>query len=286
MHVPPGTAAPSTVTKGLRVRVGEHQVVGHPVGHFLDVACLDAAAVTTFAAVAAEIAHAAGSLEGADRAAAAGDVLDRWKWFWEVDSSRLTDSEALGLFAELWFLVRWVGVMPAHVDAWTASEGSRHDFQWPHASVEVKATARGGDAGSVHTIRSLDQLADPETGELYLFSLRVVRDQLANNTLPKLVERVSTNLADHPAARERFLQKVGRRGYSPIHRKTHEIPYRVVEEGLYRVSDDFPRLTRDNFPAGLPDAVVRVSYGLDMAACGPWLISSNPMGWSPDGVHS
>ncbi|MEV4975470.1 PD-(D/E)XK motif protein [Streptomyces scopuliridis] len=281
LHVPPGTQAPSTHTKGLQVRVGEHQVAGQPVSDYLDVACLDAAAVTTFAAVAADIIHLAGSLQAAERATAVGDVLERWKWFWEVDSSRLTKNDALALFAELWFLVRWAGVTPTHIDAWTASEGSRHDFQWPNASVEVKATARSGDAGSVHTIRSLDQLAAPETGELYLFSLRVMRDQLANNTLPKLVDRVATDLADHPAARERFLQKIGSRGYSPVQRKTHEIPYRIVEECLYQVTDDFPRLTHDSFPTGLPSGVVRVSYDLDLAACGSWLLSTNPKDWSP-----
>ncbi|CAL9550205.1 hypothetical protein SUDANB60_04405 [Streptomyces sp. enrichment culture] len=279
LHVPPDTQAPSTITKGLQVRVGEHQVAGQPVSDYLDIACLDAGTVTTFAAVAADIIHAAGLLQGAERAAAVGDVLERWKWFWEVDASRLTGNDALALFAELWFLARWASVTPTHVDAWTASDGSRHDFQWPHASVEVKSTARSGDAGSIHTIRSLDQLAPPETGELYLFSLRVVRDQLANNTLPKLVDRVSADLDGHPAARERFLQKVGQRGYSPVHRKAHEIPYRIVEESLYRVSSDFPRLTHQSFPAGLPDGVVRVSYDLDLSACSPWLITSNPIDW-------
>ncbi|MFB7442255.1 PD-(D/E)XK motif protein [Streptomyces mirabilis] len=282
LQVPPGTQAPSTVTKGLQVRVSEHQVAGQPVSDYLDVACLDAAAVTTFAAVAADIVHVAGVLHGAERAVAVGDVLERWKWFWEVDSSRLTSNDALALFAELWFLVRWAGVTPAHIDAWTASEGSRHDFQWPNTSVEVKATARGGDAGSVHTIRSLDQLAAPESGDLCLFSLRVTRDQLANNTLPKLIDRVAADLADHPGARERFLRRVGKRGYSPAQRKVHEIPYRVVDESLYQVTDDFPCLTRDSFPDGLPGGVVRVSYDLDLTACGPWLLSTNPRDWSPD----
>ncbi|MFJ4717094.1 PD-(D/E)XK motif protein [Streptomyces sp. NPDC088785] len=282
LQVPPGTQAPNALTKGLQVRVGEHQVTGQPVSEYIDVSCLEAAAVTTFAAVAADIIHEAGDLQGAERAAAVGDVLERWKWFWGVDASRLTSNDALALFAELWFLVRWAGVTPANIDAWTASEGSRHDFQWPCRSVEVKATARSGDAGSVHTIRSLDQLAAPVTGELHLFSLRVTRDQLANNTLPKLVDRVTADLRNHPAARERFLQKVGKRGYTPAQRKTHEIPYRVVEEYLYQVTDDFPRLINDSFAAGLPNGVVRVSYDLDLTACGAWLLSVNPKDWSPN----
>ncbi|MGW6099006.1 PD-(D/E)XK motif protein [Streptomyces sp. NPDC055157] len=279
VEVPSGAEAPPTITKGLRLRVGEHQVAGRPVGHFLDLACSDPAAVKTFAAVGSDIVQTAGPVAAIDRIDAVAEVLDRWKWFWRVDPSRLNESGALGLFAELWFLVRWVGVNPENIEAWTASEGSRHDFQWPEVSVEVKASSQR--SGGVHTIRSLDQLADPETGELHLFSLRVVRDRLSNNTLPRLVDQVSTTLAGYPHIREEFLMKVGRRGYSPAHRKSLEVPYRVIEEGLYRVADDFPRLTRDDFPAGLPDAIVGVSYDLDIAACGPWLQSTTPNVWPP-----
>lgn len=281
LSVPAGSQAPATVTKGLRVRVGEHQVAGHPASYFLDLSCIDGSMVATFAAVAAEVVSAVTDVSDQHRIEATADVLERWKWFWEVDSGRLSQSGALGLFAELWFLVRWAGVTAANVSAWSASDGARHDFQWTEASVEVKATARGADGGSVHTIQTLDQLADPESGELYLFSLRVIRDQLANNTLPRLVDHVSTALVDRPKARQEFLHKVAKRGYSPTHRRALTTPYRVLEEGLYRIRDGFPRLTQASFPAGLPDGVVKVSYSLDTAACRRWLFASTPIPWPP-----
>ncbi|MFE6626028.1 MULTISPECIES: PD-(D/E)XK motif protein [unclassified Streptomyces] len=282
LQIPEDAVAPTTVTKGLLVRVGKHQVAGYPTSNFLDLSCMDGATVSTFAAVAAEVVSAVSDVSDQDRIESTKEVLERWKWFWEVDPGRLSQNGALGLFAELWFLARWAGVQPASVSAWSASEGSRHDFQWAEASVEVKATSRGADSGSVHIIQSLDQLANPETGELYLFSLRVVRDQLANNTLPRLVDHVSSALVDHPKAREEFLQKVAKRGYSPAHRRALTTPYRIVEEGLYRIDDDFPRLTQASFPAGLPDGVVKVSYSLDMAVCSRWLISGTPIAWPPN----
>jgi hypothetical protein len=157
--------------------------------------------------------------------------------------------------------------------------GSRHDFQWTERSVEVKATGRRADGAVVHRIQHLDQLADPEQGDLYLFSLRVVRDELARNSLPDLVDRITDGLSGDARAKEEFARKLGLRGYSPAFRRHHEMPYRILGEHMYRVADGFPRLTLDLFAAGLPPGIGNVSYVVDMAACEEWLIANNPDGW-------
>ncbi|MFI9269882.1 PD-(D/E)XK motif protein [Kitasatospora sp. NPDC052896] len=279
VEVPAGSEAPAMATKGLRAWVGEHQVADGEARHFLDLSCLDSSLVGTFATVAADILETAASLPPDKRLAGVSATLERWQWFWAVDARRLSESDALGLFAELWFLIRWAGVTPENIAAWTATDGSRHDFQWPALSVEVKATARTGDRSTIHTISSLDQLADPESGRLLLFSLRVARDQLAGNNLPKLVDQIRSRLTDHPQIRESFLQKIARRGYSPAHRKSWEVPYRIVNESLFSVDGEFPRITRASFPNGLPGGVVALSYSLDMEACAPWRIDASPDTW-------
>lgn len=44
----------------------------------------------------------------------------------------------------------------------------------------------------LHRIQHFDQLSgDPEEGELSLFSLRVIRDEQARNTLPDIVDRAT-----------------------------------------------------------------------------------------------
>jgi hypothetical protein len=206
-------------------------------------------------------------------------ALDRWQWFWGVEADRLSEQDALGLFAELWFLHRWEGGGGAAVDAWTASAGSRHDFQWTARSVEVKATGRRADGAVVHRIQHLDQLADPEQGTLFLFSVRVVRDELARNTLPDLVDRVTDGLRGDGPAKELFARKLGERGYSPAFRRLHETPYRILGEHMYSVRPGFPRLTLDSFASGLPEGIGDVSYVLDMAACGEWLVATRPEEW-------
>jgi hypothetical protein len=280
LRVPDGTEAPPTVTRGLRVTVARHQVKGGEPADYLDLVCLSDELAMTFTAVAADIGAEAGTARPELRVGAVVSALGRWQWFWGVESDRLSEQDALGLFAELWFLHRWEGGGSAAVDAWTASTGSRHDFQWPERSVEVKATGRRAGGAVVHRIQHLDQLADPEQGDLYLFSLRVVRDELAHNTLPSIVDRVTESLQGDAPAKEEFARKLGQRGYSPAFRRHHETPYRILGEHMYSVGPGFPRLTLNSFPSGLPAGIGNVSYVLDMAACDSWLISTNPDGWA------
>lgn len=279
LRVPNGTEAPPTVTRGLRVTVARHQVLGGDPADYLDLVCLANELTVTFTAVAADIGAEAGAAAPEHRLTAVVSALGRWQWFWGIEADRLSEQDALGLFAELWFLQRWAGGGETAVDAWTASAGSRHDFQWPEGSVEVKATGRRADGAVVHRIQHLDQLADPEEGPLYLFSLRVVRDELAHNTLPGLVDRVTEGLRGNARPKEEFARKLGLRGYSPAFRRHHETPYRVLGEYMYRVGPGFPRLTLATFDNDLPAGIGNVSYVLDMAACDDWLIATSPENW-------
>lgn len=281
LRLPPGTEAPETATRGLRVSVARHQVAGGSPADYLDLLCLSPAASVTFTSVAADIASHAGPAAEGDRLNAVVDALARWQWFWGVEGDRLSEHDALGLFAELWFLRRWEGARALGLRGWTASSGSRHDFQWPERSVEVKAATRRADGSVHHQIQHLDQLSDPEEGQLFLFSLRVVRDELAHNTLPALIDQIEQLLAGDVVARDEFSRKLGERGYNPAYRQRHETPYRVLGEQLYRVADRFPRLTASSFPAGLPPGIGEVSYVLDMGACDEWTVASTPDEWEP-----
>jgi hypothetical protein len=281
--VPDGTEAPPTITRGLRVTVARHQVQGNEPADYLDLVCLSDDLAPTFTAVAADIGEEAGTAPPAQRVVAVVSALGRWQWFWGVETDRLSEQDALGLFAELWFLHRWERGGAHAVDGWTASTGSRHDFQWPVRSVEVKAAGRRTDGAVLHRIQHLDQLADPEEGELYLFSLRVVRDELAHNTLPNIVDRIIEGLRGNPQAKDGLARKLGQRGYSPAFRRRHETPYRILAENMYRVGPGFPRLTTDSFVYGLPPGIADVSYLIDMATCDPWLVATSPDTWSTTG---
>ncbi|MBA2411030.1 MAG: PD-(D/E)XK motif protein [Gammaproteobacteria bacterium] len=163
------------------------------------------------------------------------------------------------------------------INRWQATDAARHDFQWQSASVEVKTAATQSTGAPVHHIVSLDQLADPEHGQLFLFSLQVCDDALAANTLHSLVNSLTGDLQDDFQTLSALNEKLAVRGYSPADRQAPVRPLRILSEHLYRVNAGFPRLLRDTFePNGLPNGVAQVSYSLDLAACGNWLVAKRP----------
>jgi hypothetical protein len=266
----------STITRGLEVTTDELRIGYSPVRRYIRLVCLNASHHATFAALCSSIV-AGVQRDPADSKAAVVRCLDRWRSFWVVDQSGLTREQALGLFGELWFLYRWSGpVSISSLARWQGPLGARHDFQWQVASVEIKASASVSGTGATHFIASLDQLADAETGQLFLFSLQVAEDNLAANSLALLVETISAALAADSDALSLFSERLARAGYNPAEGGRYTRPFRVLAEELYRVDGSFPRLTRDNFGAGLPAGIGDISYTLSMDACGPWRIATSP----------
>src|SRR5262249_27367868 len=150
-----------------------------------------------------------------------------------------------GLFAELWFFSVWlvpkVGVVEA-VRRWRGPFGSRHDFEWEGLSVEVKATS--STRGHIHHINGIDQLALPENGRLLFFSLRLHEEGGSANTLVSVISGCHSQLETRPELLERFQSALARAGYSPAYDDEYaKLHLRVVDEGLFEVRDDFPRLT-------------------------------------------
>jgi hypothetical protein len=261
-------------TKGLTVVTEQMRIGEESPAKYVDLGCSEESLLDAFAAVAADVSRAVREVPGSPRQAVL-DALGRWRRFWSIPDAGLTEEEALGLFGELWFVERWVG-LPTGVRRWFGPAGARHDLQWPQASVEVKATRVSRDGPATHRIASLEQLEDPEVGRLYLFSLQARRDELAANTLPGLVGRLLGLLTGFPEDRALLLQRLGEAGYSPAHAERYEQKLRVVTEELYVVEGEFPRLTRQRFPSGLPTGVGDVSYSLDLTACAQWRVATRP----------
>ena len=166
------------------------------------------------------------------------------------------------------------------------TEAARHDFQWPIASVEVKTTASRAAGDPIHQIASLDQLADPEQGQLYLFSLQLCDDALAVNTLHTLVKGITASLQNDFAALSALNEKLAARGYTPADRQAASRSLRVIGERLYRVGEGFPRLVRATFqPTGLPSGVVDVGYAIDLSACSQWLVATSPADGPAAALH-
>lgn len=275
VEVPAGSEAMGIErTQGLDVAVDEMRIGDEPPRDYVALACLDANHVDTFAALCAEV------VVELDRSSDdAREIVRRtvrhWRRFWAVPRGGLSRQECLGLFGELWFLERWLGARIG-VGRWTGADASRHDFQWSAASVEIKTTAVAARGQARHVVHGLDQLDDPETGQLYVFSLQVADDDLAGNTLPRQVERIEDQLRETRDLLDDFREKLSGRGFSPGDTDRYDFRWRIVAEELYEVREGFPRLTRRSFPSGVPAGVGEVSYAVDMAACAAFLVATSP----------
>jgi hypothetical protein len=277
VEAPPDSRSPSMrAVKGLTVEIADLQVGDLPVRSYFDVACTEPSLNRNFANVAVEIIDRLGA-EGGDPRLLLERTFSRWRWFWGSPGGDLSDTEAVGLFAELWFLEHWIGpVSGASIATWTGPARDRHDFKCPTASVEVKGTRARSDGSATHRITNLDQLASPETGSLYLFSLRVSPDPIGGNSLKKSVDRLRGQLAERPEELHALEDRLALAGYAVAASESYDAPLRVTAEELFEVGEGFPRLTPGTFPEGPPAGVDNVTYTLDLAACGNWRIATKP----------
>ena len=279
VEVPDETDFIGSETRGLSAAISKHQVSAHEPANFIDLMCLQNGLIENFSLVAADICRELEGIEPITRSSIVSTVLQKWAWFWGAGTTTLSFEDELGLFGELWFLLRWVDVDNAAIDAWTGPLGSRHDFQWSDCSIEVKTTGRVGQGEVLHHIQGLDQLSDPEIGQLYLFSLRLVRDELATNSLPNLVDSIQAVLGASPVAQGEFAKKLSGRGYNHANRDQYKTCFRVLGESLYRVTEDFPRLTQSSLTGVIPQGVGGISYVLDMSACEGWKVAVKRSDW-------
>lgn len=274
-------------TRGLEVTTARYQVESNPEALYVDLVCVDQTQNPTFGAVAQDMLRILARPHGLTRDTIIS-ALARWSAFWSTGTDGMSREKALGLFGELWFMQGWLSPVNAGiVGRWQATQDARHDYQWPAVSVEVKTTESRPHEEPRHLVSSLDQMDDPEQGQLLLFSLQVCEDALAANSLHSLVEGLAAELRGDLQALANLDRKLTIRGYSPADRTNPAKRFRILAERLYRVGEGFPRITRRTFqPSGLPSGVVNVGYTIDLAACRQWLVATTPTDPGASCLHS
>jgi hypothetical protein len=267
-------------SRGLGVTTSNLAVSGRAPTRYLDIACRDSAGHDALDIIGGELGQrlAAGTETPQE---CVSRVLAKWRRFWgQVPQSILAREEVLGLFAELWFLCFWlvprVGPMEA-VRRWRGPSGARHDFEWQRCSVEAKATT--SVRGIVHSINGIEQLAPPEEGDLLLFSMRLREEGGATNSLPTLIDTSRTLLTGDESALAGLESRLNRAGYSPFHEDEYaKTKLRVVEEAVYRVDSDFPRITPSTVGGALPSGVEYVTYDINLSGFGHLIVAREPVG--------
>ena len=206
-------------------------------------------------------------------------VLAKWRRFWgQLPNQVLTQEAQAGLFAEVWFLCYWLlAALPPRdtLRAWRGPFGARHDFERPRLSVEVKATA--STRGRIFEINGVDQLDPPQDGRLMFFGLRLREEAGASNTLPLLIETCRRQVQVDPDAEGLFETALITAGYISAHEDEYDkIHWRVVEELLFDVRDEFPRIVPASFRNGLPQGVEEMQYSVNLGSFDRLIVARRP----------
>ena len=206
-----------------------------------------------FATVTKDIAFHCSRYQGSQLFTKTQERIKSWANFLKPTRSGLTQSEFVGLLGELFILTQHLlpSLSPSDaVRAWIGPEGKKQDFTFENVAIEVKTTV-AGDAQTI-TISSLDQL-DQVTKKLYL--LRIVVSPSGDESgfcLGGLYETCLEAVSYDVVTEGKFLQKA-----SELYGKASESQIKdnflVVNLTVYRVDDEFPKLTRSETPSAIRD---------------------------------
>lgn len=267
-------------SRGLTVTTKELAVEGQYPARYVDMECLEITGHPALDIICNELATEI-SRSGKQPSIIVKGILTKWRRFWgQIPCQILSHEEQLGLFAELWFLCLWL--LPqagsSALSFWRGPLGSRHDFEWPDKSVEVKATTQ--TRGRIFHVHGLDQLETPQNGSLYLLSVRLREEAGATYNIPELIETCRNQISLDSAALTKFDSLLLSIGYSPFYEDEYaKMRLRILEGVLFAVKDDFPRLTNECFIGTIPAGIEGVEYIINLNGYDHLIVARKPDEW-------
>lgn len=198
--------------------------------------------------------------------------LFRWQEFLRKHRpDGLSEEARIGLFGELEVLRSlFLGVLEDSkaVAGWRGCRGANQDFQYPAFALEVKTT-RAVTPDRIH-ISNVVQLDEEGIETMFLYLVLAEENEAAGVSLPGIVAELRRRLDGH--ALDLFNEGLVEVGYLDTHEALYAATlYRVREVWPFSVTGEFPRLRREDIPAG----VKGVKYQIGIDACRPYLIEQD-----------
>ena len=268
-----------TQSRGLSVVTRELRVAGADPKKYIDVVCQDPSGHPAFDSLIEDVANTLGSTN-LSPSAATSRVLEKWRRFWsKLIGNHLGRVEQIGLFAELWFLFKWLvpvkGVEMVH--SWQGPFGYINDFEGESFNVEVKATTSG--RGHVYHINGIDQLENPKNGTLYLFGVRLSETKSQGQSISALVSEIREQLTDQHKALSHLEDGLANAGYSDVHAEIHDqMKFKIRDERLFEVKKDFPKLDKNLIQ--IPPGVERIEYEINLNTFDHLIVANSPAEWT------
>ena len=268
----PGGKAPLPKPGCGRLVVKREQLLreGSQQEDYIRIECLEPGLETPFALLVSQVVSHLGS--GATPSKACMDAVLEFRRLLSRNGGLLpSEDEILGLAGELLLLRSLVSASPHLWKGWNGPMGSTRDYSWGTVDIEAKASRMAGE--SRLTVNGLDQL-EPEEGRELLIHHSVLTDNpMGTIDVPGLVEEIRGQILDPEAFDERLISA----GYLSEQRDLW-LEHRFTLHGtcIYRISDDFPRIRRCDFPdGGLPAGVSKLRYDILLSNCSDFRLSAS-----------
>lgn len=200
---------------------------------------------------------------GADEAKLARVFIGRigaWQEFMRKGSHVLSPEAEIGLIGELTLLRAIIdaGVLSAlAIESWVGPLDGVQDFKLGTGALEVKSTLSA--AGFPAKIGSLEQLDDSVRQPLFLAGARL-RQTGSGRNLPAIVEAMRLTIKGDAESERLLTERLLAAGYIDAHADRYPRRFEPAGTRVVEVTNDFPRLTTGNVPAG----IMRAMYEIDL----------------------
>ena len=268
----PGGKAPLPKPGCGRLVVKREQLLreGSQPDDYIRIECLESGLETPFALLVSQVvSHLA---LGATPSKACMDAVLEFRRLLSRNGGLLpSEDEILGLVGELLLLRRLVSASPHLWQGWNGPLGSARDYSWGVVDIEAKASRMAGE--SRLTVNGLDQLEPEEDRELLIHHSILTENPVGTIDVPGLVDEIRAQISDP----EGFDTRLASAGYLSEQRDLWlEHRFTLHRSHIYRVTEDFPRIRKSDFPDGsLPAGVAKLRYDVLLSNCSDFLLSGS-----------
>ncbi|MCW5235131.1 PD-(D/E)XK motif protein [Verminephrobacter eiseniae] len=183
-----------------------------------------------------------------------------WQEFMRKGTQALSPEAELGLIGEIMVLraIMGAGVPSAlAIESWVGPLDRIQDFQLGTGALEVKSTL--SSAGFPTKIGSLEQLDDSLRQPLFVAGARLRQTDSGQN-LPEFVEAMRLIIKGDAESERLLTERLLAAGYIDAHADRYPRRFEAVGMRVVEVTNDFPRLTHGNIPAG----IIKAIYEMDL----------------------
>lgn len=268
----PGGKAPLPNPGCGRLVVKREQLLreGSQLDDYIRIECLECGLETPFALLVSQVVSHLAS--GATPSKACMDAVLEFRRLLSKNGGLLpSEDEILGLVGELLLLKRLVSASSHLWQGWNGPLGSARDYSWGTVDIEAKASRMAGE--SRLTVNGLEQLEPEEGRDLLIHHSVLTNNPVGTVDVPGLVDEIRGQISDL----EGFDTRLVSAGFLSEQRDLW-LEHRFTLHGshIYRVSEDFPRIRKSDFPDGsLPAGVAKLRYDIMLSSCSDFRLSTS-----------